>query len=455
MGDKMKVLITGASGLVGMELSKLLLKQGHSIVATGRSDEAKFRKKFFLPCEYYQWLDPKNTEPPVSVLNVDAAIHLMGENLAARRWTKNVKKELYDSRILSTRNLVSALNKSEKCKTLISASAIGIYGDQGDRPLNEGSATTRGDFLGDLCNKWEEEAKSFKGHTCTPRIGVVLSSKGGAIEEMTPIFQNGLGGALGSGEQWMSWIHLTDLIRLLDHLLKNPVEILNAVAPHPVQNIEFTKNLNMALRVRGFLPVPKAILKLIKGEMSKIVLASHRVESKNLKGFDFLYPKLEIALSEIFDWVGDKNDRMFYSETWVPSRLSDVFSFFSNEKNLEKITPEFLTFKVLNKSTDQIQEGTKISYKLKIHGFPVKWKSQITNWSPDEKFQDTQSSGPYKKWEHSHEFQSLAEGTSVTDKVVYQLPLAGFGGNFANWFIRKDICKIFDYRTRIINEEFG
>ncbi len=456
---KKRILITGASGLIGSELSLALLLKNWELVILGRSSEKSFKTNFTLPCEYYQWADSTHSEPPKSALKVDCVLNLMGEPIANRRWTENQKVKLRDSRILSTKNLVDALKKyNPSLKSFVSSSAIGIYGEGGNKFLSENSPGSN-DFLGTLCSDWEFEALKAPGRTVIIRTGIVLSNSGGALEKMRPVFEKSLGGRLSNGKHWMSWIHIEDLINIYLAAIENPTYhgAYNAVAPEPVTNTEFTYSLAQHLKVRVFLPVPKFILKLGMGEMAQMLLCSQRVKPEALESqkFNFKFQRLESALKNLYSWKKSRHDRLFQSSQWVSQPRSKVFPFFSEVKNLEILTPAFLNFHVLKKSTEQIQSGTIIDYKLNIHGIPVKWRSQICNWQPEQEFSDIQLKGPYKKWDHTHGFLELAEGTLLTDKVIYRMPLAEIGGNLAKPIVANDIKKIFSFRKQKILELFG
>lgn len=453
-----RILITGATGLVGTELSLALLQKGCKVAILGRSPEPTFRKHFTLPCEYYPWVDPAHTPPPEAALQVDCVLNLMGEPIAGRRWTAEQKAKLRESRVSTTRNLVEALRKHQpKLGTFISSSAIGYYGDSGSHVLSEDSPAS-GDFLGSLCRDWEQEAQRAPARTVTIRTGIVLSLDGGALTKMLPIFERGWGGRLSTGHQWMSWIHIDDLVSIFlraieDTSFRGPY---NAVAPSPVTNGEFTRSLAKHLKVRTFLPVPKLAVTLAMGEMSQLLLCSQRVTPAALasQSFNFEFRTLDDALKNLFAWKRSRHDRLFQSSQWVSQQRHEMFPFFSDTRNLETLTPAFLHFHVLKTSTQQIQSGTEIDYKLKIHGLPVKWRSRICDWNPEDSFRDIQLKGPYHTWDHTHRFEDLSEGTLLTDQVVYRLPLAGLGGNLMLPWVTQDIERIFSYRRQKTQELF-
>jgi hypothetical protein len=250
--------------------------------------------------------EPSRTVPPELVSGFDAVIHLAGEPIAAR-WTEAKKKRIRDSRILGTTHLCEALTRrAQPPRVLISASAIGFYGDRGDEILREDSSSGTG-FLSEVCRRWETATKPAADagiRTVQIRIGVVLSAKGGALKEMLPPFRMGLGAQIGNGRQWMSWIHVQDLVGAILHMLdsdsaEGPV---NLVAPAPVRNSEFTRTLAKVSSRPAIFRIPGFAVRLIFGEMGdQVLLASQRVEPAKLAagGYQFKYRELGSALENI------------------------------------------------------------------------------------------------------------------------------------------------------------
>lgn len=456
----MKILITGATGFIGKQLVLNLFKQNHNLVILSRNAESA-RKKINLPCEFYDW-DLMNDKAPIEAFkDVDTIIHLAGESVAEGRWTKSKKDKILNSRVLGTKHLVETLKSLKtKPKLLLSASAIGIYGNRGDEELHECSIpdTT---FLANVCKAWEDEsqkAKDYVERIVNYRIGIVLGQGGGALDKMITPFKMGVGGTLGNGKQWMSWIHIDDIIGLMNHVINTPDihGAINAVSPTPKTNKGFTKILGKVLNRPTIFPVPSPVLKLVFGEMSEILLASQRVLPKvALKhGYNFQFSNLEEALVDILKKKTNEVVDEFFSYQFIPHKVDEVFRFFSEAKNLETITPPWLNFKVVNKTTENLQEDTKINYKLKVHGIPLKWQSVISEWHPNQKFVDWQSKGPYKKWHHTHEFFPVKNGTVMTDRVLYKVPMGELGKIASFNLVKKDIEKIFSYRTQQIEKMY-
>ena len=293
------ILITGAAGFVGTYLTEFLIDKGYDIIILSRS--AKNTK-----ANIAHW-DPESGEIDIDALqNLDAVVHLAGESIAGR-WTDHKKVRIENSRVLGTKLLsesIASLNK--KPEVFISASAIGIYGSRGDEILDEASSCGQG-FLADVGVKWEEATKAAQDagiRVCNVRIGLVLGQDGGALEKMLVPFKFGLGGKIGDGTQYWSWIAIDDLIQIIYYLLNNenvqgPV---NAVSPNPVTNNQFTKALGRTLNRPTMFPLPAFAARGLLGEMAdETMLSSTRVMPQKLldSGFKFKYIDLNEALSGI------------------------------------------------------------------------------------------------------------------------------------------------------------
>lgn len=293
----MKIAMTGATGLVGSLTGKELVKSGHKIVALVRDPK---KAKLDFESEVFGWDAEKSEVPTEALKDVDAVIHLAGENVAKGRWTAKRKRQLVDSRIKAAFLLKQAL-AGRKLKLFHSASAIGIFGDRGDEWLDAHSKPGE-DFLSRLCIAWEEAADSILAErTVKTRFGIVLSEKGGFIEQVEPMFKRFGASRLGSGKQWFSWIHGDDVARLLVQVVNEESirGVIHAVSPAPVTNEELTAELARQLKVRRAPPVPWFALRALYGEMANSLVASQRVRASKVKGFEFEYPQLEKALSVI------------------------------------------------------------------------------------------------------------------------------------------------------------
>lgn len=299
----MKVVVTGATGFVGQVVVQQLLAAGDEVIVLTRN-VAKAAITLGSSCRYYQWEDD-DTLPPLEALEgADGIINLMGETIS-KRWDEQQKKKIYNSRINGTRKLVEAIEKLKvKPKVLVSTSAVGIYGNRGPEEINE-SSSLADDFLAKVCKDWENEANKAKNYglrVVMLRLGIVLGRKGGALPKMLPIFKLGLGGPLGSGNQYMSWIHVRDVASMFVEALKNNElkGVLNGTSPYPATNSEFTKLLGKILGRPAFMPVPAFAVKLIAGEMSQLLLEGQKVLPVKFKEakFRYRYATLEMALKE-------------------------------------------------------------------------------------------------------------------------------------------------------------
>jgi uncharacterized protein (TIGR01777 family) len=289
--DSMKILMTGGTGLVGKALGIELVRRGHQVTLISRNRKDAQQNCPF-PCDVIEAELTSGPLPAGTLPDCDVVINLMGESIATGRWTEAKKKRLIESRINATRNLRESL-KAQRPQVFISASAVGIYGDRNHEILEENSPLGE-DFLAELCKGWEIEALAMEAtgtRVVIPRIGVVISEKGGFLSEMTPLFKTGLAGPLGGGQAWLSWIHLEDLLQsILRAIEDSSVKgIYNAVAPHPVTNAEFTKLMGQLLHRPTVLPAPGWALKLLLQEKATIVLASQRVLPSQLKAWGFTF----------------------------------------------------------------------------------------------------------------------------------------------------------------------
>ncbi|MBO6525389.1 MAG: TIGR01777 family oxidoreductase [Balneolaceae bacterium] len=297
------ILITGGTGFIGQELRMLLLQQGHYITVITRNPK-KYKDEAAKNQQFISWEDDLT-----EVMNtVDAVIHLAGESIFSQRWNEEVKQRIYDSRIDSTRQLVEAMKKAEsKPGVFVSASASGFYGNQGDNVLDESNPVSD-DFLAQVCKDWEEEsqkAAEFSVRVVNPRIGIVLEKNGGALEKMLPPFRFGVGGPVGDGKQYMSWIHRTDLCNALIYPIEHE-EIegaYNVCAPNPVDMNEFAETLASVINRPNIFRVPKLALQVMYGEGAKPITDSIRMQPKKLQvnEFEFRFEELEEALADILE----------------------------------------------------------------------------------------------------------------------------------------------------------
>ncbi len=292
----MRILVSGGTGFIGQALCPKLTGEGHDVVVWSRQSDPEVAPGV----RAIQELDDLTGPSP------DAVINLAGASIADGRWTEARKRLLVDSRVDTTRKLVEWMQGMESPpKALISASAVGYYGEQGDRIITEDTSPTAG-FTHDLCAQWENEAlkaESLGVRVCLVRTGVVLDRDGGALAKMLFPFKIGAGGRLGSGRHYFPWIHRADIVAIYHWLVANEHASgpYNASAPNPVTNAEFTQALGRALKRPTLFPMPEPVLRLLFGELSELLLVSNRMMPKRLmdEGFEFRYPELKQALHAI------------------------------------------------------------------------------------------------------------------------------------------------------------
>ena len=307
----MKLLLTGCTGFIGRELIPLLIKEGHSITVITRQFSEKLKMNPIYsnlrliqmnPAESSAW---NNEEVQNTLKSCEGVINLAGEPIAEKRWTEDHCKEITNSRLETTKNLIQNLRQLKKSpKVIINASAIGFYGSHPQTEFTE-DYSPAGDYLGNLCAQWESIAKNKPRATrlLIIRIGIVIAKDGGALGKMLPIFRAGLGGPIGDGKQWMSWIYRTDLCNLINESLKNSSwsGVVNGVAPNPVRMYEFSNSLGKALGRPSLLSVPGPILKLILGDGARVVLEGQKVKSQrfNKLKFKFNFPTIDDAFKAV------------------------------------------------------------------------------------------------------------------------------------------------------------
>lgn len=297
----MKIFITGGTGFVGHNLSQHLLINAHHVTATGRSE-----KQDRIDHPNFTYISADTTKPgkwQSHAEDSDIAVNLAGKSIFTR-WTPKTKKQIYDSRILTTRNLVEALPSQS---TLLSTSAVGYYGHRGDDIISE-DAPAGSDFLAKVSIDWEKEAMEAekKGvRVAITRFGIILGKDGGAMEKMVPAFKAFVGGPIGDGKQWFPWIHIEDIIHAAFFIMENSQMkgIFNFTAPHPVTNKYFAKSLAQFLNRPAFMPAPAFLVRLFAGEFGQTLLNSQRAIPEKLikSGYQFKYPDLSDALKDLLD----------------------------------------------------------------------------------------------------------------------------------------------------------
>lgn len=473
-----RVLVTGATGFVGRSLCLRLAREGWQVQAWARSP-ARARAALGAEVEVVPQVDG-DVELRAALARVDAVVHLAGENLFGGRWTERRKRLLVDSRVGLTRRLVRAMAECGRPPaTLVSASAIGLYGDRGDEVLTEDSAPGEG-FLAELCRGWEvagREAEALGTRVAHLRLGIVLGAEGGALARMLPPFRLGVGGRLGHGRQWMSWIQLDDLLSMFAAALEDARwrGAFNAVGPEPVTNADFTRALGRALSRPTLLPAPAAALKLALGEAAEVLLGSQRVLPRRALevGFRFACGDVRTALSAELDppagfSIGPARDapdaeylrerpaaHLLCSETTIDAPLEQVFAFFSRAENLGAMTPPSMAFEIRTPLPVAMRAGALIDYRIRLGPLPLDWRTRIEDWTPNQRFVDVQLAGPYASWYHEHRFEALGARTRMSDRVWYAAPLGPLGRAAQGLAVEPQLRAIFAFRAKAIARRFG
>jgi len=301
----MRVAVSGATGMIGGALVRALAERGDEVTALSRNAE---RARETLGVSAETWADPEAERPPLDALRGrDGVVHLLGE-VIAQRWSDETRREIRDSRVLSTRNLVAALAElpaEERPRVLVSGSGAGWYGHRGDERLDESTAEPGDDFLAQLTVDWESEAGAAEElgvRVVRNRTGVVLSNSGGALEKMLPFFKVGIGGPVAGGRQYVPWVHVDDVVGATMFALDNEAVSgpVNVTAPEPVTNKELSRTLGRVLRRPAFAPVPALAVKVLYGDMAQIVTTGQRAVPGRLTelGYEFRRPDLEPALRD-------------------------------------------------------------------------------------------------------------------------------------------------------------
>jgi uncharacterized protein len=468
----MRVFVTGATGFIGRALIPRLQRDGHAVVAWVRSP-ARARGLLGAEVELID-ADTALAGLAAAIARCDAVVNLAGEPLMGGRWTAARRAVLERSRIAVTEQLVQAMAEVKASPPIfISGSAVGYYGDRGDELLTETSSGGE-DFLARLCRRWESaavDAERLGARVVLLRTGVVLGRAGGALAQMLPPFQVGAGGPVGSGTQYLPWIHLHDLVKiiavaLVDDRYRGPV---NGVAPEHATSRSFARALGRALDRPAILPVPALALKAIFGEAATVLLASQRVDSRVLREhqFAFDFPTMDSALADIVGGTAvaiapaqsrpDGASEARYelrARTVIDAPLDQTFAFFSKAANLGVITPAAMRFSIQGE-VPPMATGATIDYRVRVGPLPVRWRTRITAWEPGWRFADLQEKGPYRFWRHEHTFQADGRRTVMEDRVYYTPPFGLFGRLANRLFIRSTLRRIFQYRGDVIRLRFG
>lgn len=451
-----KVILTGASGFIGQQLGIALVEKGYQVISVARSKES-IHGLLAYPCEALEW-DKSYHLAPDALSGATAVIHLAGASIA-KRWSRKYREEILASRTQSTAALCQSMQEcAVPPKLFIQASATGYYGDAEARWCVESDKGGK-DFLATVCREWEQASAKLPAGTrrVIMRFGLVFGWNGGTLPALHQIYTSQLGATLGSGQQWVSWIHVNDLVNAIIHAIETPKVhgIYNTVAT-PVTFSELNDSLGNATRCHVRKTVPSSFLRTTMGEQSSMILNSARVSSQKLAqtGFQLQFPTLDAALQDLYTANNVANQQVFVRQQWIPSPPPSTWDFFANEANLEQITPKHLQFQIIGKSTPALQQDTRIFYKLRLRQLPIRWQSHITTWQPPQEFVDEQVEGPYAIWSHQHRFQALGQGTLMTDFVRYKIPMSWVSNLLLGMWVTRELKNIFAFRARAIRQLF-
>lgn len=466
----MRVFITGATGFIGRALVPRLQRDGHSIVVWTRSP-ARARARLGADVEIVSG-DLSGLAVIDALRRCEGIVNLAGEPIVGKRWTAMRRRQLEHSRVQLTESLVDAMAAANvRDSVLISGSAVGYYGDRADEVLTEAS-TPGDDFLGDLCVRWEwaaRKAENLGSRVVLLRTGVVLGRGGGALAQMLPPFRLGVGGPIGSGRQYLPWIHLHDLAAIVAAALRDssywgPV---NGVAPEEATGRVFAQALGRSLNRPAAIPVPALALKAIFGRAAIVLLGSQRIEPRELKarGFSWQFPTLQSALDDIVRERaasivprdgGDSPEARYElrARAVVNAPIDQTFAFFSRAENLGLLTPAAMKF-AIEGTTPTMKTGSLIDHRITLGPVPIRWRTRIAEWEPGRAFVDTQDKGPYKYWRHRHAFEDSGPRTVMEDHVWYTPPLGLLGRIAHRFFIAPALRRIFQYRSDVIRLRFG
>jgi uncharacterized protein len=479
----MRVFVTGATGFIGRALTLRLLGGGHQVSAWVRS-EVSARNQLGPEVS----LLPANARPGElreTLSGCEAVINLTGEPILGGRWTLQRRRVITASRLATTAQIVAAIEQAfSRPRVLISVSAVGYYGDRGDELVDENSPPGS-DFIADLCGDWEAQARQAEAsgaRVFIPRLGIVLGPEGGALRQMLTPFQFYAGGPIGSGRQFMPWIHIHDLVELLATALEDERYRGSAIvaAPHPVRNRDFARALGKTLGRPSLLPLPAAVLNVLLGEAATVLLGGQRVIPRVLEGLGFRwrFDDLTAALRDILVENGPEiavlgptsptpflsPDSHYFQQkpanyilrhtTVVNAPPAEVFAFFAQPGNLGVMTPSAMRFRIAGEPPPRMSRGLEIDYSVHVAGLPLHWRTRIEEWRPNELFIDSQVRGPYQSWWHEHHLRAADTKTLVEDRVYYAPPLGAAGRALNSLFISPELSRIFRFRAHAMRFRF-
>jgi uncharacterized protein (TIGR01777 family) len=474
----LRILIIGATGFIGRALVSSCLGKNYQIVALVRN---KNRAKNLLG-KNVSFVDINDS---VEILReqleeCDVVVNLSGKQLAGVRWTPGKKREFDSSRIDVTKKISNLIRSCENPpKVFVSASAVGVYGNRSTEKLVENS-TLGSDYLSQMCINWETsaiDAEQAGTRVCLLRFGVVIGREGGILKQVMPGFSLGIGNYIGSGTQFVPWVHISDVVNVIhkcinDSGLSGPI---NVTAPNPATSKDFARKLANLTNARVVLPIPSILLRLVFGEGEKVLTNSQNAFPEKLiqKSFEFQFTDLESCLvaEVIIDSVSivkisSRGNSEYLTEFSNPTSItpqyelkskveisSDVvtaFNFFSDASNLSLTTPDWMNFEIIS-SPDTVELGSSMKYRISLGFLKLNWTTVILKWDPSNSFVDWQQKGPYKLWIHSHQVLEQSSSQSLMiDRVYYSMPFGFLGRIVHEWFVKDLLKRIFSCRLKTI-----
>lgn len=417
----MRILIAGGSGLIGSALAESLLRDGHEVIILSRNPQKVKTKP--IGAQFVAWDGITAQGWGELVDGADAIVNLAGASIAGEnplkmRWTAKRKDAILQSRINAGKAIVEAIQASQnKPEVLVQSSAVGFYGPLRDEYVDE--KNPKGDdFLSNVTQQWEDSTKAVEAagvRRVVIRTGLVFSKDSGIFPLLALPFRLFVGGKLGSGNQYLSWIHIKDIVAAICFLIENKKTqgVYNLSAPNPVTNKRFAKTMGKVMRRPSFLPVPAFAMKLALGEVSTLALDGQRVIPNRLTdaGFSFEFPALEDALNELIH-----GDMRFLHSFSVNASIEAVSDFHRDTRVLKQLTP--LPIIVQFKNVEQMQEGSMADFNLWFGPFPAPWSARHYDFDPPRGFKDVQLKGPFAYWDHQHTFVQIDDHTTdVIDDI--------------------------------------
>jgi uncharacterized protein (TIGR01777 family) len=437
----MKVLVAGGTGFIGSRVVRMLVEHKYEVSVFSRDSDLVF--------SLFGNTVTAITPAQKSSIHIDIIINLAGHNINDGEWTEDKKKVILDSRVRTTK-LLFDLTRENPPKILINASAIGIYKSSMD--AQDEQASLDDSFLASVCIAWEEQAKKFESlgtKVTILRLPLVLGTEGGAFPVLRSLYCKQLGFTMGSKKKWISWVHVDDAAARFVHAIKEPAHTANVVA-RAVSAQDFATEMARYAHCLFTPSIPDWLLEQAIGAKAEL-FKSQRITTSLPSDLGLKFTFLVDALADLWQ----KSPLTFFYQAQVVNKgIDEIFAFFSQASNLEKLTPSWLHFTIRNQSSTRIAQGTMIFYRLSYHGFPIRWQTLINSWDPPTRFSDEQVRGPYRVWKHEHRFISLSPTkTLIVDDLYYRAPFSSFG--LVRKMVDRDVKQIFDFRRGVIKELFG